>query len=93
MLLKDASAFWVYSALGYIKKFQASSVLNWILKFCISCDNVYFYRCLLTGLVHLVYMSLPQKFYQISSSCVFRFLPELSKIEVYFEFSVIVDNI
>lgn len=60
------------------KKFQFFSTSNWILKLFIAYDDVYFYSCLLTELVHLLYINLGEKNQQNPSSRVFRFHLELS---------------
>ena len=67
----------VYSALQTHEEFPGLLLtLNWIWKFCVACDQVY--------LVNLTSMNLSQKFSQNSSSRVFSFLLELSKLTVFF---------
>lgn len=59
------------------EKFQFFSTSNWILKLFLAYDDVYFYSCLLTELVHLLYINLGKN-RQNSSPHVFRFYLELS---------------
>lgn len=65
------------------KKFQFFSTSNWILKLFIAYDDVYFYSCLLTELVHLLYINLEKKINR-TLALVYSVFTQNYQIEVVF---------